>query len=109
LARAERNARERQAEQEAQAQEAREAVVAQAQAAQKRQQQVEQMRQHEEAAAARRNRPALFSKYKADPTGIRLVDTLKNVCLNCGSEWVRGKTAHTLHTLVCEECWAEWY
>lgn len=108
-ARADRNARERQAERDAQEQEARDVLAAQAQAVQKRQQQVEQLRQHEAAAAARRNRPALLSKYKADSTGIRLVDTLKNVCLNCGSEWVRGKTAYTHHTLVCEECWAEWY
>src|SRR5262245_15339565 len=108
-ARAERNARERAAERDAQEQEAREALAAEARAEEKRQQQVEQMRQHEAAAAARRNRPVLISKYKADPTGIRLVDTLKNVCINCGSEWVRGKTAYTQDTLVCEECWAEWY
>ncbi len=109
LARTARNARERQAEQEAQAQEARDDLAAKARAEQERQKLIEQARQREVVAKARRNRPALLTKYKADPTGIRMVDTLQHVCIRCGSEWVRGKTADAVHVLVCEECWAEWY
>lgn len=109
LARLARNARERQAAQDEQEREASEARAAQARSEQERQDRAELARQREMVAAARRNRPTLFIQYKADPTGIRHIETLKHVCIRCGSEWVRGKTAETLHVLVCEECWAEWY
>lgn len=109
LARTARNARERQAEQDEQEREASEARAAQARSEQERQKRAEVAHQRDLAAEERRNRPVLFIKYKADPTGIREVETLKHVCIRCGSEWVRGKTAQTLHVLVCEECWSEWY
>jgi hypothetical protein len=108
-ARTERNARLRVAEQEAQEREASEAQAAQMRAEQDRQALAELARQREAAAEARRNRPVLIAKYKADPSGIRHVETLKQVCIHCGSERVREKSASAPHVLICTECWAEWY
>lgn len=109
LARAERNTRAHAAEQEALVEEGRMELAAQGRAEQARQKVAEQRRQSEAIMDARRQRPTLLIRYKADPTGIRHVETLQHMCMSCGSEWVQGKTATTRYILVCKECRAEWY
>jgi len=79
-ARAERHVRENQAEQVETAREAEVARAVQARDEQFRQQHLSEMRVREVAAEARRNRPALIVQYRADPTGVRLVATLRDVC-----------------------------
>lgn len=108
-ARAERHAREHEAQAAERAQEAQATETALAQTQQAQQLQADVRRQHEAVAEARRNRPTLIAKYKSNPAGVRYVLTLRQVCLRCGSEHTRSRTDHTPHVLVCQECTTEWF
>jgi hypothetical protein len=108
LARAERQVRENQAEQDEHAREARAAEVAQAQAEHARQLRVAAMRQQEEAAEARRNRPALIAQFRSNPAGLRHAVTLRDVCLHCGSDHVRCQSDILPRILVCPDCATKW-
>jgi DNA-directed RNA polymerase subunit RPC12/RpoP len=107
-ARAERHVRERQAEEAAQEWEAQAAQAAQVQAEQAEQLRSDEKRQREAAAEARRNRPALIAQYRSDPAGLRHVVTLRDVCLRCGSDFVRSRSDQRSQMLVCPECSTEW-
>ena len=107
-ARAERHVRENQAEHDEQAREAQVARASQARDEQLRQQHLSEMRQREVVAEARRNRPALIVQYRANPAGVRLVSTLRDVCLHCGSEQVRCLSDSLPRKLVCPDCATKW-
>lgn len=108
-ARAERHVRERQAQEAEQVQEAQVTRAAQAQAQQAQQLQAKAKRQHETAAEAIRQRPTLIARYRSDPTGLRYVQTLREVCLRCGSEQARNRLDQTPHVFVCRKCATEWF
>ena len=107
-ARAERHVRENQAEHDEQARETEVARAVQARDEQHHQQHLSEMRVREVAAEARRNRPALIVQYRADPAGVRLVATLRDVCLNCGAEQVRCLSDSLPYKLVCPDCSTKW-
>jgi len=107
--RAERHVRERQAAEEERGREAQALQVAQDLAVQAQQVQAEAGRQREAAAEARHSRPDLVVRYKRDPVGLRHVATLRDVCLNCGSENIRTRADQAPHVRVCWECSAEWF
>src|SRR5712692_7917763 len=107
-ARAERHVREIQAERDEQVRETEIARAVQARDEQLHQQHLRELRVREEAAEARRNRPALIVQYRGDPTGVRLVATLRDVCLHCGSEQVRCLSDSLPRKLVCPDCATKW-
>lgn len=108
-ARSERHIREHQAEKaelvrEAAAVQAAQVVAAEAEAV------LAEARQRREATAeARRNRPALFAQYKLAPSGLRLIATLRDVCLNCGSENIRIHSDTRPHVRMCSNCNTDWF
>src|SRR5689334_15377686 len=108
-ARAERHVREQQAETDEQMRELATAQSAQAVAVKAQQLQTAERRQREADAEARRNRPNLMAQYKLAPAGVRLVATLRDVCLNCGSENIRVHTHSRPHVRMCSNCNAEWF
>jgi len=108
-ARAERHAREHEAQEAERVQEAQATQVALAQAQQAQQLRADVRRQREAVAGARHQRPTLIAKYKSDPAGLRYALTLRKVCLRCGSEHVRNRLDHTPHVFVCWECSTEWF
>ena len=107
-ARAERHIRENQAEQDEQVREAEVARAVQARDEQIHQAHLNELRVREVAAESRRNRPALIVQYRADPTGVRLVSTLRDVCLHCGSEQVRCLSDSLPRKMVCPDCATKW-
>jgi hypothetical protein len=107
-ARAERHIRENQAEHDQHVRETEVARAVQARDEQLHQQHLSEMRVREVAAEARRNRPALIVQYRANPAGVRLVTTLRDVCLKCGSEQVRCLSDALPRKLVCPDCATKW-
>jgi hypothetical protein len=108
-ARSERHVREQQAAADEQVREAGEAQAAAVVAEQARQVQAGERQQREATAVARRNRPALMAQYKLEPAGLRLVATLRDLCLNCGSESIRIRTDSRPHVRMCSNCGTEWF
>jgi hypothetical protein len=108
-ARAERHLRERQVEEEEQSRRTQAAQAAQAQAEQVRLRQADAGLRREATAEARRQRPQLRAKYKDSPAGVRHVETLREVCLACGSENTRARADLAPDVFVCWVCSAEWY
>ena len=109
LARAERHIREQQMAAEEQRREAEAVQAAEAVAEQARHVQAEERQRREVEAEARRNRPALMVQYKLAPAGVRHVATLRDLCLNCGSENVRIRTDSRPHVRMCSNCNTEWF
>jgi hypothetical protein len=107
-ARAERHIRESQAQAAEQAEEARTTLADQAKAEVARQQNVVQKQQQEARAEARRTRPVLLVQFRANPAGIRLAETMQEVCLTCGSEQPRCQSTSEPPILVCPECSTRW-
>jgi hypothetical protein len=107
-ARAERHIREHQAEQAEQAREVAATKQAQARTEHALQLHVAHLQLREETAIARRNRPTLIAQFRADPTGIRHAATLREVCLNCGSEHVRCQSDTLPLILACPDCSTKW-
>jgi hypothetical protein len=107
-ARAERHVREHQAAADEVVREIQAAQVDAARAERAVQVHAAEREQREISASARRTRPALVAQYRAKPAGLRLVTTLRDVCLNCGSETVRMRSANTPHILMCAACSTSW-
>ncbi len=108
-ARAERHLREKQAAADDLAREADAQRAAARLAEQDQQVLAVERRQREAAAEARRQRPALMAHYKLAPAGVRLVATLRDVCLNCGSEHIRIHTDSRPHVRMCSNCNTDWF
>ena len=107
-ARAERHVRENLAEQAEQAREVHAAAETLARVARTRQQHLAQLRRQEEIAIARRSRPLLIVQFRSDPAGIRHALTLREVCLNCGSESARSPANIVPRVYCCPDCSATW-
>lgn len=108
-ARAERHVREHQAQADEQVREAAAVQAAQVVADEAQVTLAAERQRREATAEARRNRPALMAQYKLAPAGVRLVATLRDVCLNCGSENIRVRTASRPNVRMCSNCNTDWF
>jgi hypothetical protein len=114
-ARAERNARQQQAERETTEQAAREEREAKDRAEEEKRRKAERELEHDKKLKAEREvrqklqRLKLVQKYKAAPQGIRTVEALQSICIECNSDNVRDRSPSEHHFKVCLDCNAQWY
>jgi len=114
-ARAERNARQRQAEREAAEQAVREEREAKERAEEEKRQEAEREAEREKKlriekeARQKLQRLNLVQKFKTTPKGIRNVEALRSICIECNSDNVQDRSPSEHYFKVCQECNAEWY